>query len=541
MKKKISVFHKPIQQILLGVAGLSLFLVSCTKDFKLLNTNPMNISGDLLKADFNYVGAFFPQIQSAIIFNFNNTTYDYQLQQNLIGDVYGGYLIPPSPFAGNINNMNYALVDEWNQTMFKLAYDNVMSPIREIKRLGAEKDLPDFWAIARILKVEAMHRVTDTYGPIPYSKFGTGSSSVEYDAQKDIYYSFFDDLDDAATQLKAYIAANPTSKPFAKFDMLYNGNYNNWIRFANSLRLRLAMRISKIDPARAHTEAEKAVNAANGGLIESNNDIAKVSGFGIKHPLNTISISWNDTRMSAMMDMFLNGYKDPRIAKYFSAAKDPAANGRYQGIRIGINIKAKSDYVDFSMINTEYINETTPIQLITAAEVDFLRAEGNLRGWNMGGTAKSFYESGISKSFNQLGAPIGNYLNDNTSTAIDYKDPKNANNNAKATTNITIKWDENDTNEKKLERIITQKWIAMFPDGAEAWSEFRRTGYPKLMPVVINNSGGKIDTKTQIRRINFPITERTNNAAAVQKAIDLLGGSDNGATRLWWDKAGSNL
>jgi hypothetical protein len=92
-----------------------------------------------------------------------------------------------------------------------------------------------------------------------------------------------------------------------------------------------------------------------------------------------------------------------------------------------------------------------------------------------------------------------------------------------------------------LEQIITQKWISMFPDGQEAWSEFRRTGYPRIFPVVVNNSGGDIDTNIQIRRINFVENELNTNSANVQTAVGFLNGPDNGGTRLWWDTGGSNF
>jgi hypothetical protein len=101
---------------------------------------------------------------------------------------------------------------------------------------------------------------------------------------------------------------------------------------------------------------------------------------------------------------------------------------------------------------------------------------------------------------------------------------------------ITIKWDDGDAFEKKLERIITQKWISVYPDGQEAWSEFRRTGYPKLFPVVINNSGGKVSTTTFIRRVNIPPDEYLTNPQGAKRAAATLGGPDNGGTRLWWDK-----
>jgi len=156
----------------------------------------------------------------------------------------------------------------------------------------------------------------------------------------------------------------------------------------------------------------------------------------------------------------------------------------------------------------------------------------------MGGSSvQKFYEDGITNSFTQWGVAgaASAYINDATSKPADYADPLNAVNSSAALSAITIKWDEAATKEQKLERIITQKWISNFPDGTTAWSTFRRTGYPKLFPVVLNNSGGTIDTKIQIRRMNYPGSEYVTNAAEVAKGVTLLGGLDNGGTRLWWD------
>ena len=118
----------------------------------------------------------------------------------------------------------------------------------------------------------------------------------------------------------------------------------------------------------------------------------------------------------------------------------------------------------------------------------------------------------------------------------------NGGNAANATSTITIAWEDEADFETNLERIITQKWIAMYPDGCEGWAEFRRTGYPSLFPVVNNDSQGLIDTQIQVRRCPFPVQEYNTNEAAVQAAIQLLdgealgGGQDNGGTRLWWDR-----
>jgi hypothetical protein len=176
---------------------------------------------------------------------------------------------------------------------------------------------------------------------------------------------------------------------------------------------------------------------------------------------------------------------------------------------------------------------------MSAAEVWFLKAEAALRGWSAD-NVQTDYETGVTTSFQQWGVSSGTYLSDGSSTEADYTDPKGTGgvNDAKALSTITIKWDPAATQEMQLERIITQKWIAIFPDGQEAWADYRRTGYPRLFPVVVNNSGGAISTQTQIRRLDYPQSEYTTNAAAVNSAVStLLGGPDVGGTRMWWDVA----
>jgi hypothetical protein len=169
-----------------------------------------------------------------------------------------------------------------------------------------------------------------------------------------------------------------------------------------------------------------------------------------------------------------------------------------------------------------------------------------LRGWSNAGDAKTNYETGIDRSFEMynLTAQASAYKNDATSMAMPYVDPKavkSGENDVAASSpylsKITIKWDDAATSATKLERIITQKWIAIFPDGDEAWAEYRRTGYPILFPVVVNYSGGTIPTIPGVRRMPYPQREYNSNSAAVAEAVEMLGGQDNGGTRLWWDVA----
>lgn len=519
----------------------TLVVGGCTKNFKEYNTNEYGASNDDLLPDYGLVVA---QLQEA-----QKTIYVYQpawvtqLQQNLMADVYSGYMMPPTPFRGNSNNMNYDLVDGWNVWALNPAYSSsvgsVMSPISNVE-VTTKSTAPDLYAMAKIIKVEAMHRVSDIFGPIMYSKYKVRADDggYDYDSQQEAYTHFFKDLSEAITILTPLRGTAPTPT-FKNADLAYEGSYTKWLQFANSLRLRLALRIVKADAAKAKTEGEAALANA-GGLLSATGDDFNINIGATAHPLNTINNAWADIRMGAPMESILKGYNDPRLPKYFVPATDAAVAGQYKGIRNGIDIDAKSRYQGYSAM----VTFPSKIQLMTAAEAWFLKAEAAIRGWTGAGSAKGNYESGITISFSQHALTgAATYINDAVSKPAEYIDPKaitpgqnNITNGMPWLSTITIKWEDADAFEKKLERIITQKWISMFPEGQEAWSEFRRTGYPKLFPVVINNSGGKVSTATFIRRVNIPPDEYLTNPQGAKRAAATLNGPDNGGTRLWWDR-----
>ena len=534
-----------IKPLILAFAIL-ICLSSCTNDFEALNTDPNGLTEEQSQGDFLFIGGPFKPI-FLNIYRYE-PAWHTQLQHNLNADTFCGYMAPPRPFVGGVNTTNYAFVDFWDQFPWDVPYSpsGTMENVKLIKDRG-ETDFPLMYAVALILKVEAMHRVTDVYGPIVYSKFGAeGASFPEYDSQQEVYNQLFNDLDTAINSLSADL----TNDQFAAFDQVYGGNLEQWVRFANTLRLRLAIRISKVDPVKAKTEGEKAL-AHSVGLLSGNGDNFLIKG-GKTHPLTVFNSSWNDVRMNASMESILVGYNDARANTLFeeSAVTPGAVKGLRGGMPLlpayGTELDQKADYVGFSRLGNTYIagkaEETKDIQLMTAAEAYFLKAEAALRGWANAGDAQSNYEQGITTSFEQQNAGgAAAYIADNTSTFKDYVDPVAASNNINALSNITIAWNGGGSNEENLERIITQKWIAMFPDGQEAWSEFRRTGYPKIFPSVANNSGGTIDTNIQVRRLPFPASERNTNPEGITQARALLGGPDNGGTRLWWDTGGSNF
>lgn len=523
-------------------AAVMLVLVSgCTSEFEKWNTNPHQATEEMLQYDNLSTGSFFVQMQKNVFPIAQQPDFGdevYQTMQNLAGDVYSGYMGASNNWYSGANNTTYALVPQWYGQAFSRAFVGIMAPWSSIKNTAGES-LPQVYAMATIIKVEALHRTTDMYGPLPYLNFGNGALQNTYDSQRDIYYSFFDELNEAIDILTDFATRYPGVTSLASYDFVYNGNVVNWIKFANSLKLRLAMRLAYVDAAKAQAEAESAVSHSIGVFTDAA-DIANlqhVSNLSYNHPLYIICFNFDDTRMGANMESFLKGYNDPRLSRYFTTALD----GDYHGIRNGITINNKADYAndDFSRLN---ITPDKAITWMNPAEVYFLRAEGALRGWNMGSDAQTLYEMGIRTSFavNSISAGVDDYINDETSIPAGYTDPKNGANNvtlgSTILSTITIKWDAAADFETSLERIITQKWIAVYPDGQEAWSEFRRTGYPKIFPVVDNKSGGVISSTTQIRRLPFPQSEYQSNASGIAAAVSLLGGADNGNTPLWWDK-----
>jgi Susd and RagB outer membrane lipoprotein len=543
-----TIYHKSPNKRIKGLyavllASLMAVNFGCTKNFEDFNTNPTALSPEQTTA----------LLKSAIGPIEQEIFHNYQIAQNLSADAFSGYMMAPTPFGGGINNMNYSLNDGWNSAGFNDQYNYVMAPIAKIGQSQVKSKSPEAWGIALLVQVMAMSRVTDKFGPIPYTTAGSSLVSTPYEDQKTVYNAFFKQIDTAANNLQAYITANPGKTSFYdKGDLIYAGDPVKWLKLANSLRLRLAMRIVKADAATAKLQGEKALSAP-GGLLTTAADNAAVAQSGTRdNDLWVVTVAYDgDNALGAALQTYLVGYNDPRLSIYARPATDPLFTGQYVGIRSGANTSfnglGKAGYKTYSTLNStdaakSPIGQKAPQILMTAAEVWFLKAEAALRGWTGAGDAQTNYETGITTSFQQWSVSSGTYLSDATNMPKAYVDPKNAANNADALSTITVKWDPTSTNEQKLERIITQKWLAVFPDGQEAWSEYRRTGYPKLFPVANNNSGGTINTQTQIRRLPYPATEYGNgNSAEVVKAVGLLGGPDNGGTRLWWDVNKANF
>lgn len=505
--------------------ALSLLASSCidTKD----NIDPNKVTDDMMAVDNLKTGAFIQQMQTRVILVAlgGKLSSDYQISRNLTHDLYAGYA---GSTLGSFNNHNqYVWVDQWINSTFNEAYTGIMMPWSDVKKIAAEQGRDEVLALANVVKVAGMSPIADSFGPIPYLSYGT---SGDYDSLEDVYKAFFTELDDAIDVLTDYLVGGGTSL-LPDYDLVYGGDTEKWIRFANTLRLRLALRVVYADPNLAKTEGEKSLQCLY-GFIENADQRAELRTQyqSYENPLYIIDYEFNkgDTRVGASIVEVMKQLGDPRCSSYFTAV-----NGEYWGVPLGISGNQAKYQTECSHFNLTKYN--SPVVWMPAAESFFLRAEAALRNWNGAGDAQAMYEEGVRVSCSENNSDAGSYLA-STATLGGYSDPISGYNYTFHTQGLTPAWDNSASFEGKLERIATQKWIALFPNGAEGWAEQRRTGYPDLINVIVNGSNNTIDSDLGPRRVPFCLQEKQNNASGVAVGVQRLGGADNGGTRLWWDK-----
>lgn len=464
--------------------------------------------------------------------------------------------------------------------------------------LNTEKidSVPELKAIFLTLFNYSAIENADLFGPMPYEEFKAlrDKSPFKYNDVRTIYYGVKKNLDDAVACLKYYKDNRSEAYKQELANVMYsyltivNDPYSKtwedmepWIRFANSLKLRMAIHMSGIEPATAKEWAEEAVR--DGVITDVDNEVAIYPAFsGKDHPLVEIT-GWSDAVMGASFLNLLENLDHPYMKYLFTKnsvglAKSPQAvegsscdattpaNSVYVGMRDGVapgegQAAANNPYCGYSMLDKAYLAQTqAPLFLMKCSEVYFLLAEGALRGWNMGGTPKQFYEQGIryasleSRSFtgNKYNQLVDEYLNVEAPKNITYIDPQGLTPDMKPVTTIGVKWNESDSKETKLEKIITQKYIASFPYSYESWVDLRRVGYPKLFPILgVADSDGtiqagdpKVQTKENImRRIPWASDDPQTKEDIANTGLPALGegASDTQGQHLWWDNGASNF
>lgn len=526
----------------------------------------------------------------------------YQFQNTLGPDCYVQYFCVPHsdfPYSNFELRSTYDLCKGFiggpSAGFSRMKYD--MAPT-----LNAEKIdyMPEIKAIYLTLFNYAAIENVDLFGPLTYYDYKENFDGLSfvYDRVKDIYYQAKADIDAAIECFKYY--KDHRSEAYKKWIGIATGNYvglrssydidysdlSVWIRFANSLKLRMAIHMSKVEPATAKQWAEEAVA---GGVIENTTDEIGLFPylFGVSHPLIEI-MGWNDIVMGASFINLLQNLDHPYMKYLFtknsialekskqavSGTSAPATTSEgtvFIGMRNGVTpgegqAASTNPYCGYSTLDRTYFAECNPpLYLMKVSEVNFLRAEGALRGWNMGGTAQSFYEQGIRTAYlEDRNSPIkeyvnyiDDYLNVDAPKGIAYIDPQGLTPDMPSVTKIGVKWNEGDSKETKLEKIITQKYIASFPYSYESWVDLRRTGYPKLFPILntehsdgtIKSGDPKVQTADNImRRIPWvpddPQTKEDINATgipALSEDTNNKPATDTQMQRLWWDVDAPNF
>ena len=529
---------------IVGVLALSLF-TAC--DFQKVNTNEFELLPEEGLMDGISIGGPITAMQKCVFpvgtqADGTSVANRYQTAYNLAADCWSGYFGQNNNWGGP-NNLNYFLKDGWVASSYTESYSTVVPLWQDLKG-KTETQFPEVFALAQILKISAWHKATDMFGPIPYKEAGKGLITVPYDSQEEVYKSMFKELSDAIEVLTKY-ADNGNSKLLPNADAIYAGDVHKWVVYANSLMLRLAMRVYYADAALSKQYALQAVNHSY-GVMKSKDDEAKMergASLEFKNNLDVLINQYNECRMGSSMLAYLGGYQDPRLPKYFntstvSQAVTVGTYGKYSGVPTGHDVSSNDAFKDSSR---PAITSTTPTYWMRASEVYFLLAEAALHGFAVGGTAESLYEKGIEMSFEENGiasSEVADYMSSGLKPAAYSFHLTNpgVNVDVPAVTQATTEW--SGTDEEKLEKIMIQKWIALYPNGQEAWTEYRRTGYPKLHSVVTNYSNGEIDSEVGIRRMRFPTNKSTSaeDIANLESARKLLrGGLDKAGTRLWWD------
>lgn len=407
--------------------------------------------------------------------------------------------------------------DGWWNTWYTGPVEDLTQALRQA--VAAKR--PNQIAPILIMRAFDYSIMTGIWGDIPFTQANQADNSnitPVYDKQQVIYDSLLTNLKDAAAMLGG------DGLGFGDQDPVYQGDPTEWKKFANSLHARLGLNLSNVDAARAKTEVAAAIAA---GGFTSNADNAQINWPGDNindNPWYDTEKEGNGTRDDARLSVtFVDSLKhlnDPRLAVFARPVQDPTCGpakfctavnaGDYRGMPNGLLAGDAGNWGPrSSRPGLQVFNAKQPSYIMTYAEFSFIKAEAAERGW-ISGSAAQFYQDGITAAMQQWGVSAGAIATYLAQPAVAYKG-----------------------GQAGLAQIGVQKWIALFTQGYEAWSEWRRTGFPNLTPALnAATPDGQLP-----RRVLYPQTEQSFNNANLQAAITAQGGSDALNKRLWLDPA----
>lgn len=540
-------------------------MTSCTDSFEDLNTSGVQVDPNELP--------FSAQCTEPMNYCYPPQQNMFQFWTNLTIDLYGGYFMTPN---GNFTNGDMGENRGHSGGMYENYYLHIFNNTR---RIIADCDASNQLGLAGVMRIVQAYgtlMTTDAHGPLAYSSILSGEyeSYFPFDSQQDIYIAMLKDLDKAITDIQNMTEAEKLT--LATFDSWCQADTELWVKIANTMKLRMALRLSKREAEMSAAGIDlKAVAAAAAPntLATVNKDI--VIDKSLENEM-WLMFNWGDCGFNANLVTLMSGMKDPRQPLYMTKNVNDVTvkvgeedkvvvpkNTEYLGIRFASGLPGKpnswsnfSGWIDTPNALGVY---SMPLPIFKAAESYFLLAEAKLR-WNIGSESiQSLYENGIRVSmknelayrgkYAQISAYPANAVEDyinGTTGQIDFVDPANAALSTPALNKLGVKWDEGASNEQKLERIMIQKYLALFPLSTEAWAEQRRTGYPRLFPAYVNESNGAVDTEEGVRRVIYSSNAYDTNAKGLEEGLKLLDkensskkgiSGDKGGTHVWWDNA----
>lgn len=490
-----------------------LIIGSCTQDFEEINTNPND--AELSKAS------------PAMLLTNSIESMTDRVHEIFLGEEMGNC------WAQHEAKCQYTDEDRYiyRTSVINLSWSSFYAAngmdVQTLYDVAVAKQHHNYQGVALVLKGYISSLLTDLFGPVPYSEAWKGAQNTlpKYDSQESIYRDVLAKLDEANTLLDDHGEG-------IEGDILFDGDILKWKKFANSLRMRLLLRMSGKDATTATTELTKMVGDPDKyPVFESNDDNAALQYLGSapnNHPMNENRKTRDDHRVSkTLVDiMWTNSpYMDYRINIY---AERLGSN--FEGLPNGLTSSKALAYKGNGIKNTckvgnYFTSATAPGMLMSFAELQFILAEAAFKGYIPGGMAKAeeYYLAGIHGSYAQFGDELvsripASWLPSEDADAAALADDYIA-------TDI-YGWDET----KGMELIATQRWLATFDQGLQSWIEWRRTGYPVLTPAEDGANNGKIPV-----RFPYPTDEAARNPSALAEGVTLLGGADDLNTRVWWD------
>ena len=395
-------------------------------------------------------------------------------------------------------------------------------------------------AIATILKVYYLWTITDRWGDIPYSQALKGAANLtpSYDTQEEIYATMMGDLKSAMSSFDTSNAVigdlyyptppiTPITPPALKAAYI-NKQIASWKKVANSLRMLIALRMSNVPGTTAATEFAAAA-ADPAGAIEVNADNLKLAfpgGTALETNVFYSALNGrNDYAFSKTLGDILANMNDPRRSAFGSTGAS-FPYGLERDAAVAFDGSVSGAYA--KPFKASVIAITSPIVIIPAAYVLLAKAEAAERGW-IGGSAETYYNDGVAKSFEQWGqTDVATYLGGNAN----YNSGSGGGNNVGFLAAFPSVVGASAQTTTPRQRIQLQRYLASFGDGLQAWSEWRRTGIPNLTPTVYG-----VNTPKEIpRRLTYGTTEYAANPASVAEAVSRLTGGDKMSSRVWWDQ-----